>query len=315
MAMPPFKDVIKGRDVEDPVNLWLHRPLAYALVAAIHRTSITPNQVTLLALLFGLAAAGCWFMGTPGMMVLGGALLWTSAILDGADGILARAKNAQSELGRALDGIADMVVALAIVAASFYHIWIQHQDWVHLVLMPVALVGSVLEVYTYDFYKEVYLRSTNPQWDGRTETLANTQASYDQAVRDKAPFIVRFGWWNYVGMLTGQQAVIRATDPRAIRDGQVMPVSEETVRIHKKHNYWPMQLWTVLSLCPHTYLTSICGMLDRLDIYLWFRAVVATVLYVVALGWQRYALTRTLQDFDRAGARPRRPQVVAASGQ
>ncbi len=300
MAMPPFKDVIKGRDVEDPVNLWLHRPLAYGLVAVIHRTSVTPNQVTLVALLFGLAAAACWFVGTPWMMVLGGLLLWTSAILDGADGILARAKQAQSELGRALDGIADMVVALAIVAASAYHLWMHHQQWLHLLLAAVALVGSVLQVYTYDFYKEVYLRSTNPHWDGRTDALANTRASYEKAVRDKAPLIVRFGWWNYVGMLTGQQAVIRATDPRAIRDGQTMPVSEETVRIHKKHNYWPMQLWTVLSLCPHTYLISICGMFDRLDVYLWFRAVVATALYIVALGWQRRALTLTIRDLDRA---------------
>ena len=310
--MPPFKDVIKGRAVEDPVNLWVHRPLAYGLVATIHRTSITPNQVTFVALLFGLAAAACWFVGTPSMMVLGGALLWSSAILDGADGILARAKNAQSELGRALDGIADMVVALATTAAAFYHIWMLHNEWFHLLLMPVALVGSVLQVYTYDFYKEVYLRSTNPAWDGRTDTLANTRASYARALEDNAPLIVRFGWWNYVGMLTGQQAVIRATDARAIRDGKTMPVSEETVRIHKRHNYWPMQLWTALSLCPHTYLLSICAMLDRLDVYLWFRAVVATVLYLTALGWQRYALTRTLQDLEQA--RPPGRPAIAASG-
>ena len=37
-ALPPFASVLKSREVEDPVNLWLHRPIAYALVAAIYRT-------------------------------------------------------------------------------------------------------------------------------------------------------------------------------------------------------------------------------------------------------------------------------------
>ena len=37
-------------------------------------------------------------------MIAAGALLWTAAILDGADGILARAKGQASQFGRALDG-------------------------------------------------------------------------------------------------------------------------------------------------------------------------------------------------------------------
>ena len=50
----PF--MLKSREVEDPVNLWVHRPLAYLFVAAIYRTSITPNQITFLALTVGTVA-------------------------------------------------------------------------------------------------------------------------------------------------------------------------------------------------------------------------------------------------------------------
>ena len=102
--LPPYSTVIKARDVEDPVNVWLHRPLAYAFVALVYRTPLTPNQVTLLAMIFGLAAGSLWLVGSPTLMLVGGVLLWTSSILDGADGILARAKQMQSELGRALAG-------------------------------------------------------------------------------------------------------------------------------------------------------------------------------------------------------------------
>ena len=55
-------------------------------------------------------------------MIWGGALLWASAIMDGADGILARARNSQSAFGRALDGAADWIVGLSSVAACLYHL-------------------------------------------------------------------------------------------------------------------------------------------------------------------------------------------------
>ena len=44
-ALPPFDALLKSRDVEDPVNLWVHRPLAYAFVAMIYRTRITPHEL------------------------------------------------------------------------------------------------------------------------------------------------------------------------------------------------------------------------------------------------------------------------------
>src|SRR5687767_10616973 len=100
-ALPPFQAVLKSREVEDPVNLWVHRPLAYAFVSAVYRTSITPNQVTFMAMAVGVLAASCWVYGSPAALVAGGVLLWLSAILDGADGILARAKRMSSPAGRA----------------------------------------------------------------------------------------------------------------------------------------------------------------------------------------------------------------------
>src|SRR5688572_21444849 len=126
--LPPLRSVLKSRDVEDPINLWFNRPLAYAFVALVYRTPITPNQVTLLSIGVGVAAAACWWQGGEPLMLWGGILLWTSAILDGADGILARAKQSFSELGRALDGSADLIVAALVAVAAGRHLWVQHHS-------------------------------------------------------------------------------------------------------------------------------------------------------------------------------------------
>ena len=58
--LPPFASVLKSRDVEDPINLLFNRRLAYWFVALVYRTPLTPNQVTLLSIVVGVVAAGCW---------------------------------------------------------------------------------------------------------------------------------------------------------------------------------------------------------------------------------------------------------------
>jgi phosphatidylglycerophosphate synthase len=302
--LPPFMDVIKSRDVEDPIGLWLHRPLAYGLVAAVHRTPLTPNQVTLISMLIGVAAGVLWLIGTPPLMLLGGVLLWSSAFLDAVDGLLARTKNMHSELGRALDGSADMIVAIVTVFAAFYHIWVKHHVWWHLPLMVIALLTAVAQIYLYDFYKECYLQSLDPQWDGVNQALAQTTAKLQKARTEGASWLSRFAWGSYVGMLTGQDRLRHLTNPLGRRDDVRFTVNEETIRIYRGHNYWPMQLWTLVSLCPHTYVMSTCAMFDRLDLYLWFRIAVGNAIFVAAIVWQRIATGRTLRDLERAGAPP-----------
>ncbi|NOY92391.1 MAG: CDP-alcohol phosphatidyltransferase family protein [Deltaproteobacteria bacterium] len=126
--LPPFSSLLKSRDVEDPINIYVHRPLAYAFVAAIYRTPMTPNMVTFLSICVGFVSGAMFLKGTPTAMVVAGICLWTSAILDGADGFLARAKNLSSPFGRALDGSADMIVAIVTVIPAVIHLWLKHHD-------------------------------------------------------------------------------------------------------------------------------------------------------------------------------------------
>ena len=303
-GLPPFETVLKSREVEDPVNLWVHRPLAYAFVALVYRSSITPNQITLLALLVGFSAAVCFVVGTPAAMVAGGCLLWASAILDGADGILARAKRMFSDVGRALDGSADALVAAATVGAAFYHVWVVGQSLFELALMPVALGLSLVHVYLYDYYKEAYLQHTNPSWNGEAERVADVQSRLDRLIAERAAWPMIAATHTHIGLLGTQHAVVQRTNPGALRAHLRFPVSERSVEIYRRFNAAPMQLWAAISLCPHSYVMSICAMFDRLDIYLYLRVFLVNALLVVALVWQRRATRRTNEALAEVGLAP-----------
>lgn len=305
-ALPPLKSLLKSRDVEDPINLYVHRPLGYLFCWAVYRTPMTPNHVTLLALLAGIAAGAMWLWGAPGAMVAGGVLLWTSAILDGADGILARAKHMQSDFGRALDGSADMIVAAATVLPAFYQIFLT-KDFhpFYVVGAPVAIFLTVVHLYIYDFYKESYLRMTRPDKGGEGEDVRAVEAKLE-ATKANMGSVTRLAVTQVLlPFLRAQNRLVALTNPMALREGRRFVHNDETARIYRTHNTGPMRLWTVISLAPHSYLMAICGMADRLDIYFWIRLVGMNVVFAIVLVWQRRATRRTMRDLSAIGAEPR----------
>jgi phosphatidylglycerophosphate synthase len=296
-SLPPFRSLVKSKAVEDPINRHFNRRLAYAFVRVFRHTALTPNQITLLSFLVGVLAAVSWFVGTRTSMVVGGVLLWSSAILDGADGIMARAKNMRSQHGRALDGTADMGVAVATLTACVFHIWTtQSVPYLPLVAL-VAIVTSVLQIYLYDHYKEAYLAMTDLTRGAEGDSLESIQTRLAELRESRASWMERFVMQNYVVLLTLQDKVIRALNPGArLQARSTWIKSPAAADIYRAYNRGPMRLWTWVSLAPHMYLLSIFGMFDRLDLYLWVRVLLMNLMFFVALIWQRKATERTVQE-------------------
>ena len=299
--LPPFSSVVKPNDVEDPVNRYLHRTLAYLFVKSIFRTPITPNMITLSTVVIGFAAGCAFIWGTPTAMFLGGAGLWAAAILDGADGILARAKNLHSEFGRALDGSADALVAVFTVFPGFYHIWVTYHNPYHLALMIPAVGLTVVHHATYDFYKESYLRATRPDQGGEGQD-ADQIAETVEAARNKGPIVQMAMKYVLVPHVMRQKAIINWLNPNAWHLSQLLQGDDQTAEIYRKENVWPMRLWAVVSPAPHSYLMAICAMFNRLDVYLFIRVFVMNGIFLVAIIWQRHATSRTIKELAGVGA-------------
>ena len=99
------------------VDRYLNRKLSPWLSRWFLRTSLTPNQVTLIAFAVGLLSAlsfawGGWVSGLVGALLLQG-----SAIIDCCDGEVARLRFQESPSGYYLDIACDNVVHVAVFAA------------------------------------------------------------------------------------------------------------------------------------------------------------------------------------------------------
>jgi phosphatidylglycerophosphate synthase len=96
------------------VDAYLNRKFSRPLTRWFLCTSITPNQITILAGVMSVFGAMCFLPGGYLGPLLGALLLQFSAVLDCCDGEVARIKFMESPLGDTLDIICDTIGAIAI---------------------------------------------------------------------------------------------------------------------------------------------------------------------------------------------------------
>src|SRR4051812_35559245 len=162
---------LKPLEVEEPVDVYVHRPLAYLLARGSFRLPVSPDLVTLLSLFAGIASGTSLVMEFPYHLQIGGLLLFVSAVLDCADGQLARMRGTSSMFGRMLDGAADLFTVGAAAPATAYVIWrsLGAPLWVKgtvLLLSCITMVTTSFHTTMYDHYKNVFLRLTGPYQEG-----------------------------------------------------------------------------------------------------------------------------------------------------
>lgn len=108
---------------------YFSRPLASTILYFIRDTGITPNQVTILSLIVGIAGSAVHLsvLSWAGLL-LGGALFMLAHVLDALDGQLARLKKAGSALGMHFDFFIDEIKAYLMYVALGLRLWWQTAD-------------------------------------------------------------------------------------------------------------------------------------------------------------------------------------------
>jgi 1L-myo-inositol 1-phosphate cytidylyltransferase / CDP-L-myo-inositol myo-inositolphosphotransferase len=101
-------DGFMARHVERPISLAISRLLA--------ASAVTPNEITLISVVIGLAGAPFFLSPLARWQTLGALLLLAHSILDGCDGELARLRFQETRWGGLLDFWGDNVVHSAVFA-------------------------------------------------------------------------------------------------------------------------------------------------------------------------------------------------------
>lgn len=151
-----MKSAIKpkfGADSFIDVSAFFGAPLARPIVAALVNTRVTPVQLTLVSLAFGIMAAALVAADFGGLwQFFPFAAYHLKNIFDTCDGTLARARNAPDRFGRFLDSVVDFIVALLVIAAMALVAYKQTGSFYAIALGAAAFLASVMSTSYYVFY-------------------------------------------------------------------------------------------------------------------------------------------------------------------
>ncbi|MDE2999033.1 MAG: NTP transferase domain-containing protein [Gemmatimonadota bacterium] len=131
-------DGIVSRNFNRKVSAWISRILV--------KTPVTPNQISIAAMLVTFLAGWAMADGSHLYVALGGLLFQFASIIDGCDGEIASLKFAGSRFGEWLDTVADNVSYLGFFSGVIYGMYKLTTEPVVIALGFIALALNVLAV-------------------------------------------------------------------------------------------------------------------------------------------------------------------------
>ncbi|MGE5315179.1 MAG: CDP-alcohol phosphatidyltransferase family protein [Acidobacteriota bacterium] len=213
-----YRASVKSAASDEIINTWLQRPAAAVITYACTFTPVTPNQLTLVSTLFGIAA-GCLLALEQPWLVSAGICAYMKDLFDSADGQLARATGRYSRRGRFLDSIGDFIVNAAVFIGIT--LLLIHRGMGLSASLAVALTGWLgvnLRVSYQVFYQTQYLHTEGSYFTNRAREDVRPE---DELSGDRAAlllqriFSVLYGWQDRLVAALDASSQKRAGHPPA----------------------------------------------------------------------------------------------------
>ena len=292
---------LKPLEVEEPIDVWVHRPPAYVLARILLPTPISPNMVTCASIGVGCAAGVAIFSSFPWHLPLAGVLIFSSAVLDCCDGQLARLRKSSSAFGRMLDGVADLVVSTVVVGGGTWLVLRKFQEprWALLLTLVLALatiITSSFHTTMYDHFKNAFLRMTHPSYrEGEDLSVAEERF---KAQRARMSIPLRVAWGIYFFYMRSQTEYADKFDPASRRLLRDYPeFNERNAAIYRKYAGSAMRWWRRLfGFGSLVFGLAVSIGLDITEYYLLFRLLLLNGLFYGYLRPKQREATRRASE-------------------
>ncbi len=267
---------------DELINIYLLRPLAAVVVWILYPTPVTPNMVTVTAIILGCAAGVGYIIGSPAGIVTAGILILLKDIFDDADGQLARAKGLYSRRGRFLDSIGDFVVDLivftgiAIICAGQSSLW-------YILAGAAGLAGITLRVSYHVYYQVSFLHLEEQYGLNRiTEEITDADRKGDRTAYVLQVIFQRiYGWQDHFMARLDRWCRGRDFDERQL------PVWYS--------DRFALRLSGLLGFGTEISLLAVCSWLNALSVYLWLNIIVMNGIWLVSILYRKLVLRANLR--------------------
>lgn len=258
---------LKHPEAEELLDLVVFRPLAFILVKGVLPFPITPNQITIVAILFGVAAGILYGFGTPWAFFTAACFYALSNILDCADGMIARLKRNGTEVGRIIDGVADYITSIAIyvglgIGLTKMGVELPFGTW------TVVLVGGVshaIHAFLFDYYRNEFMASLRGETSATAQELADSREILRNLREARTGFFRRLLIHLYIRYSALQ-----------VRGGQ-SPRHRMDAEEYARRNRVFLRLWSYIGSTTHIAILVVMTLIDRIDLFFLYNVALANI--------------------------------------
>lgn len=273
-----YKASLKVIEIEELMDLILYRPLAFIFVKATYSTNITPNQVSAIAMLFGVIAGVLFGFGTRNFVLAAAGFYLVCNVLDCADGQIARLKNNGTKVGRIVDGFIDYVVSFAVyigigvgltglqcsgLMQLKYNVF-NINPYVYIWLLT-ALGGfsSALQAILLDFFRNKFLEIVYGKFSSLETEMKEFEEEKYRISRPGAGkglfdyFLINV-YLKYTQFQLSLQEQIKGSPN----------ISAADPKIYYRKNRWLMHFWSYIGSTTHLTICVVCAVFNNMELFL-----------------------------------------------
>lgn len=172
---------LKSIETENYIDRIFYRPIGYRIASILQHTFITPNMVTILSIIIGVAGAALFYFTEPFWVTIIAIIGMVIAnILDCVDGQLSRLTGIKSAWGRILDGLAGDLWFLTLYLALSFRMYEATGEIYWFFISGFSLISHFLQAALTDLYKTFHLRFISKEAGTEFETYKMVKARVDQ---------------------------------------------------------------------------------------------------------------------------------------
>jgi phosphatidylglycerophosphate synthase len=275
-----YKKTLKIAAVEEYIDLFLYRPLAFLLVKSVYRTKITPDHLTYSALIAGVAAGIFYSLGTRDTSLVAACLYFFFIVLDCSDGQLARLKGNGTPVGRILDGIADYTAAIAVyVGIASGYAGKEGEPSYMILLLALSGASIIFQEMLVDYHRTHFIDIIKNRRNTFTVVNLEFRQEYLRLKHSRDKWLEKNIIYIYLLYSNLQKKLL----PKRIKPNIPYVPSD----IYFKKNRILIRLWILMGPSAVKTTLILCSIFDRFDIYLWVTIVGLNIFAIIMLIIQR----------------------------
>ncbi len=268
-----MKETYKPIETEEYLGYHIFRPIASWIVKAVAHTPVTPNQLTVMSLVFGIGS-GFFLYYADGVLLtsLSVLCLFIANVFDNSDGQLARFRGTESLYGRVFDGLIDNLVFASVYLAACLKFTGEYGPVIWLMGVAAAVSHSLQSSY-FDYYRNEYIDIVVKGFKGEKTTSSEILKAIDSNKRQSGRYFERFLLYTYLNYTQVQEKVNKKYI--GFRKQNAIP-SDYTVT-YKRKNLPLLRLWSILGPTAHITYVMFFIAVGAMDQYFIFEIIILNI--------------------------------------